>query len=139
MAKREELSKTTGLTMLGAGKTVPSRKLEAFPFKHSGNNTLVTFLCEEFSCVCPLTGQPDYATLEISYEPLDHAIESKSLKNYLWSFRDTGVFHEDMVNRILEDVWTFANPRYVRVLGHFNIRGGIAIVVEASRGKASAR
>ena len=134
--QQEKLSDTSTLTQLGnASKNRPSRELEAFPFKHSKNSTVVTFKCTEFSCYCPLTGQPDYATLEIIYEPVDRALESKSLKNYLWSFRDTGAFHEDVVNHILNELFEFLEPRSMRVIGHFNIRGGIAIDVEASRRK----
>ena len=91
----------------------------------------MTFHCEEFSCHCPLTGQPDYAKLEIKYIPNDRALESKSLKNYLWSFRDSAGFHEDIVNVILNDLWEFLSPKYCKVIGHFNVRGGIGITVEA--------
>src|SRR5690606_17712410 len=84
----EKISDTSGLTMLGSGQASrPERRLEAFPFRHKGRDTVVTFRCTEFSCHCPLTGQPDYATLEIAYIPRERALESKSLKNYLWSFR----------------------------------------------------
>lgn len=127
---RETLSDTTGLTQLGSGLVgTPERKLEAFPFRHRGRDTVVTFHCTEFSCHCPLTGQPDFATLEISYIPKKRALESKSLKNYLWSFRDTGAFHEDIVNVILEDLKTFLDPKWIKVTGTFNIRGGIGIEV----------
>lgn len=133
MSKREEnLSETGDLTQLGSGKpSKPGRKLEAFPFRHAGRDTVVTFRCTEFSCHCPLTGQPDYATLHIAYIPNKKALESKSLKNYLWSFRDTKGFHEDVVNVILDDLWAFLDPKWCKVTGHFNVRGGIAIDVEA--------
>jgi len=131
--KKEILSDTTGLTQLGGPGRGPSRALEAFPFRRE-RPTTVTFHCEEFTCLCPLTGQPDFATLEISYIPGDRALESKSLKNYLWSFRETGVFHEDVVNVILEDLAGFLEPRWIRVTGRFNVRGGIAIDVEAEQG-----
>jgi 7-cyano-7-deazaguanine reductase len=132
---RRKLSDTTGLTQLGspAASRQPSRKLEAFPFKHKGRDTRVTFHCTEFTCMCPLTGQPDYATLEIEYIPAGRALESKSLKNYLWSYRDTGVFHEDVVNVILDELYDFLKPKWMRVTGHFNVRGGIAIEVSAER------
>lgn len=129
----EKLSDTTGLSQLGSPGNKPQRSIECFPFKHAANNTIVTFRCTEFSCFCPLTGQPDYATLDISYKPADKAIESKSLKNYLWSFRDTGSFHEDVVNHILNELFEMAQPKWMKVVGHFNIRGGIAIDVEAER------
>lgn len=129
---RVVLSDTSGLTQLGRPVAGPSRTLEAFPF-HQKNETKVTFRCEEFTCHCPLTGQPDYATLEIVYIPRDRALESKSLKNYLWSFRDTGVFHEDLTNVVLNDLFEFLQPKWMKVITHFNIRGGIAIDVEAER------
>lgn len=133
-AAAETISDTTGLTQLGSGDVgKPERRLEAFPFRHKGRDTVVTFHCTEFSCHCPLTGQPDYATLEISYVPRNRALESKSLKNYLWSFRDTRGFHEDIVNVILDDLFDFLKPKWVKVVGRFNVRGGIAIEVEAER------
>ncbi|MDK2971822.1 MAG: 7-cyano-7-deazaguanine reductase [Candidatus Sumerlaeota bacterium] len=135
----EKLSDTQGLTQLGSGAVGrPERKLEAFPFRHAGRDTKVTFFCEEFTCLCPLTGQPDFATLEISYIPEGRALESKSLKNYLWSFRDSRGFHEDIVNVILDDLHDFLHPKWIRVTGHFKIRGGIAIDVEAERAAPSA-
>jgi len=134
MAKRK-LSSTKGLTQLGspAASRKASRNLESFPFRHKGRDTHVTFHCTEFTCLCPLTGQPDYATFEIEYIPADRALESKSLKNYLWSYRDTGVFHEDVVNVILDELFEFLKPKWMRVTGHFNVRGGIGIDVSAER------
>lgn len=130
---REVLSSTEGLTQLGSGqKNQPSRALESFPFNQPGRRTVVTFRCTEFTCLCPLTGQPDYATLDVEYVPADRALESKSFKNYLWSFRDTGVFHEDAVNRIFRDLEQFLKPEWLRVVGHFSVRGGIAIDVEVT-------
>src|SRR5688572_18844293 len=103
----EKISDTSGLTQLGSGAVGrPERKLESFPFHHK-RDTVVTFHCTEFTCLCPLTGQPDYATWEISYIPGKRALESKSLKNYLWSFRETGAFHEDLANVILEELQDF--------------------------------
>lgn len=136
LVPREKLSDTTGLTQLGSNKASgPSRLIETFPFRHAANNTVVTFHCTEFTCFCPLTGQPDYATIDIVYIPGERAIESKSLRNYLWSFRDSGVFHEDVSNIILNDLFTQVTPRWMKVVGRFNVRGGIAIEVEASRGE----
>ena len=129
---RETLSDTTGLTQLGSGQVgTPERKLEAFPFRHRGRDTVVTFHCTEFSCHCPLTGQPDFATLEISYIPKKRALESKSLKIYLFSFRNHGSFHEEVTNRILDDVVAACQPRRAKVIGAFRPRGGIAIHVTA--------
>jgi 7-cyano-7-deazaguanine reductase len=135
VTQREKLSDTSGLTQLGGGASKPSRTIETFPFRHAANNTIVTFKCTEFTCFCPLTGQPDYATIDISYQPADRAIESKSLRNYLWSYRDSGVFHEDVANLILNDLFTQCTPTWMEVTVHFNVRGGIAIDVAASRGQ----
>jgi 7-cyano-7-deazaguanine reductase len=136
MAKKQaaQLSDTTGITILGGADRGPSTKLEAFPFRHK-RPTRIVFRCTEFSCHCPVTGQPDYATLDIEYLPGDRALESKSFKNYLWSYRDTLGFHEDVVHRILDDLVKFLEPRWMRVTGRFNIRGGIAIDVVAQTGR----
>ncbi|OPZ15727.1 MAG: NADPH-dependent 7-cyano-7-deazaguanine reductase [candidate division BRC1 bacterium ADurb.BinA364] len=124
-------SDTTGVSGLGSGPGGPSKRLEAFPNSHPDRDTLVTFHCEEFSCHCPVTGQPDYARLEIAYIPDKKVLESKSLKLYLWTYRDIGVFHEHVVNRILDDLTEFLEPRWMRVVGRFNVRGGISIDVTA--------
>lgn len=130
-----KISSTVGLTQLGAGQVGrPSRTLEAFTFNTRGRDTLVTFRCTEFTCLCPLTGQPDFATLDIAYVPAERALESKSLKNYLWSYREQGAFHEDVTNVILDDLFDFLQPKWMRVTGHFFVRGGIAIDVVAERG-----
>lgn len=128
--QKKELSDTTGVTMLGAATRGPSTQLESFPFRHE-RPTHITFRCEEFSCHCPVTGQPDYATLTVEYQPGDRALESKSFKNYLWSYRDTHGFHEDVAHKILDDLVNFLDPKWARVTMHFNIRGGIAIDVVA--------
>ena len=134
-----KLSDTTGLTQLGSGPASrPNRALESFAFDNRGRDTVVTLRCSEFTCLCPLTGQPDFATLDIAYVPNDRALESKSLKNYLWSFRETGAFHEDVTNVILDDIFDFLCPKWMRVTGRFFIRGGIAIDVVAERGERPA-
>ncbi|MDX2176111.1 MAG: preQ(1) synthase [Candidatus Sumerlaeia bacterium] len=130
---RRVLSDTSGLTQLGAPTKGPTRQLESFPFRHAGRDTVVTFRCSEFTCFCPLTGQPDYAALEIAYIPAARAIESKSLRNYLWSYRDTGVFHEDLANILLDELFDFVQPKWMKVTARFNVRGGIAIDVEVER------
>ena len=132
MADHPVLSDTSGLTQLGKPTSGPSKKLESFPFKHQ-NETKVTFYCEEFTCHCPLTGQPDFAKLIIEYIPADRALESKSLKNYLWSFRESGVFHEDVTNIVLNELFGFLNPKWMKVTTKFFIRGGISIDVEAEK------
>jgi 7-cyano-7-deazaguanine reductase len=89
----------------------------------------------EFTCLCPMTGQPDFATIRIRYVPDQHLVELKSLKLYLWSYRDEGAFHEDVSNRILNDFVTAARPRWVEVVGDFSVRGGIKTEVRTSYGK----
>jgi 7-cyano-7-deazaguanine reductase len=133
----EVLSDTTGLTQLGHAVAGPSRQLEAFRFRHQGRDTRVTFRCAEFTCLCPVTGQPDFATLEICYIPDRRALESKSLKNYLWSYREARVFHEDLANILLDELFAFLEPRWMKVTARFFVRGGIAIDVDVERrGKA---
>ena len=93
------------VTLLGAeGGTAPSKVLETFPNRHPGRPYLVNLECPEFTCVCPITGQPDFATISIRYIPDQRVIESKSLKLYLWSFRNEGTFHEHVINLILDDL-----------------------------------
>ncbi|MCD6289373.1 MAG: NADPH-dependent 7-cyano-7-deazaguanine reductase QueF [Anaerolineae bacterium] len=126
---REKL--TEGLTLLGRKVTEPVRKLETFPNLHPGRRYVVTLETSEFTCVCPMTGQPDFATITIRYIPDQRILESKSLKLYLWSYRNEGVFHEHVVNQILDDLVKALDPLYCEVVGRFNVRGGIAITVEA--------
>jgi 7-cyano-7-deazaguanine reductase len=118
-----------GLTLLG--KTArPMRKLETFPNHHRRPYT-VTLQTEEFTCVCPMTGQPDFAKIKIQYIPDKKIVESKSLKLYLWSFRNEGVFHEHVTNIILDDLVAAVEPRWCKVTAEFSIRGGIGITVDA--------
>jgi len=129
-----------GITKLGSTKTAyPAQYdpsvLETFVNKHQGRDYWVTFLCPEFTSLCPMTGQPDFATLTIRYIPDKLMVESKSLKLYLFSFRNHGDFHEDCVNIILDDLITLMRPRYIEVLGDFNPRGGISIVPFVNYGK----
>ena len=123
------------LTLLGQGagkgKVVPGRSLEAFPNHHPGRDYTVTLRSREFTCVCPLTGQPDFAELTIRYVPDKLLVESKSLKLYLQSFRDAGTFHEHVVNVILDDIVATLAPRWCKVTADFAVRGGIAISVDA--------
>ena len=118
------------LTVLGQ-KARPSKKLEAFPNHTPEKFYLVTLYTEEFTCLCPKTGQPDFAKIKISYVPDKKIVESKSLKLYLWSYRDEGVFHEHLINKILEDLVKLLDPHWCVVKGIFNIRGGIGIDVSA--------
>jgi 7-cyano-7-deazaguanine reductase len=107
----------------------PSRSLETFVNPAPQRDYEIRFECPEFTCVCPMTGQPDFATVRISYVPDQKCVELKSLKMYLWSFRDEGTFHEAVTNRILEDLVTALAPRRARVEGDFAVRGGIHTVV----------
>jgi 7-cyano-7-deazaguanine reductase len=120
---------TKDLTLLGHEVHQPLRKLEAFPNQHPGRRYTVTLVCNEFTCVCPMTGQPDFATITIRYVPDQKIVESKSLKLYLWSYRNEGTFHEHVTNQILEDLVQALDPISCEVIGAFNVRGGIAITV----------
>ena len=101
--------------------------LETFVNKHPENEYLVTFNCPEFTSLCPKTGQPDFAKIVINYIPREKMVESKSLKLYLFSFRNHGDFHEDCVNIIMKDLVKLMNPKYLEVIGIFMPRGGISI------------
>ncbi len=101
--------------------------LESFPNKHPENDYFVKFNCPEFTSLCPMTGQPDFATIYISYIPDKRMVESKSLKLYLFSFRNHGDFHEDCVNIIMKDLIKLMDPKYIEVQGIFTPRGGISI------------
>lgn len=106
--------------------------LETFPNPHPDADYKVRMECPEFTCVCPRTGQPDFATITIEYIPDKLSIELKSLKLYLWSYREEGAFHEDVTNRILKDLVAACQPRWMEVSGDFRIRGGIHTVVKAA-------
>lgn len=110
--------------------------LEAFDNKHPDNDYFVKFVCPEFTSLCPMTGQPDFATIYIRYIPHIKMVESKSLKLYLFSFRNHGDFHEDCVNIIMKDLIALMDPKYIEVFGEFTPRGGIAIHPFANYGKA---
>ena len=105
--------------------TKPSKDLQTFPNPCPARPYAVRFETEEFTCLCPLTGQPDFATITIEYVPDALCVELKSLKLYLWSFRNEGAFHEAVTNRILDDLVAALQPRRITVTGDFNIRGGI--------------
>lgn len=101
--------------------------LEKFNNKHVENDYFIKFNCPEFTSLCPITGQPDFATIYISYIPDKYCVESKSLKLYLFSFRNHGDFHEDCVNKIMKDLIELMDPKYIEVWGKFTPRGGISI------------
>ena len=109
----------------------PSKSLETFPNPAPQRDYEIKFDCPEFTCVCPMTGQPDFATIRIQYVPDQRCVELKSLKLYLWSFRDEGHFHEAVTNRILDDLVKALEPRKLRIEGDFAVRGGIHTVVVA--------
>lgn len=111
--------------------TQPSRKLEVFENQYPGREYTISISCPEFTCVCPMTGQPDFATIHLNYVPDRYCIELKSLKLYFWSYRDEGAFHEHVVNKILDDVVAACQPRRAEVVGDFNVRGGLHTVVTA--------
>jgi 7-cyano-7-deazaguanine reductase len=131
MASENDTNLTEGLTLLGSTVREPVRKLETFPNRHPGRHYVVTLETSEFTCVCPMTGQPDFATLTIRYVPDQRIVESKSLKMYLWSYRNEGVFHEHVTNLILDDLVAALDPVWCEVKGAFNVRGGIGLTVEA--------
>lgn len=110
----------------------PSKTLDTFLNPHPQRDYEVAFECAEFTCVCPMTGQPDFATIRIRYVPDQLCVELKSLKLYLWSYRDEGAFHEDVTNTILNDLVAALSPRQAEIEGDFNVRGGIRTVIRAS-------
>ena len=123
------------LTLLG-GEAKPGRVLETFPNHHQERDYTVTLVTGEFTCLCPKTGQPDFARITIKYTPDKSLVESKSLKLYLASFRNEGTFHEHVTNAILDDLVKAMAPRWCKVSAEFAVRGGIAITVEAEYKKA---
>lgn len=128
------------LTLLGNQHTTYDNQynpevLERFGNKHPGNDYFVKFNCPEFTSLCPITGQPDFANIVISYVPDEYLVESKSLKLYLFSFRNHGDFHEDCVNIIMKDLIRLLSPKYIEVWGRFLPRGGISIDPYCNYGK----
>lgn len=111
--------------------TSPSKELATFPNPRPGRDYEIRFETAEFTCLCPMTAQPDFATIKITYVPDQLCVELKSLKLYLWSFRNEGTFHEAVTNRILDDLVAALKPRKAEVVGDFLIRGGIHTVVVA--------
>lgn len=105
--------------------------IDVWENKYPEKKYTVKFDTGEFTCICPKTGLPDFAHIYIEYSPGELCIELKSFKEYLVSYRDIGIFHEHAVNRILDDLVKASNPRYMKVTGHFNVRGGITTVVES--------
>lgn len=117
----------------------PSRDLESFPNPNPARDYEIEFVCPEFTCLCPKTGQPDFATFEIRYVPAERCVELKSLKLYLWSYRDVGAFHEKVTNDILDDLVKATDPKWMQVVGRFLVRGGITTNVFAEHGVRPAK
>ncbi len=111
--------------------TQPSKALETFDNPEPGRDYTIRIQVPEFSCLCPKTGQPDFAELRLEYVPDNLCVELKSLKLYVWSFRDEGAFHEAVTNRILDDLVAAIQPRFMRLTAEFNVRGGIYTTVVA--------
>lgn len=133
-------SELEGVTLLGNQNTKYTydynpNLLERFPNKHPDNDYMVTLNCPEFTSLCPKTGQPDFAEIKINYVPDQFIVESKSLKLYLFSFRNHGDFHEDCANIIMKDLVKLLNPKYLEVKGIFTPRGGISIYPFANYGR----
>lgn len=123
---------TDNLTLLGSANTIyptsPNEaRLEAITNQWQDQDYLVNLDCHEFTCLCPKTGQPDFAKIYISYIPGKYLVESKALKLYLFSYRNHGIFHEFVINKIADDLNKVINPKYIKVVGDFMPRGGIAI------------
>ncbi len=119
----------------GAMPTRPSKTLDTFLNPSPGREYEISFEIPEFTCLCPLTGQPDFATLRVRYVPAERCVELKALKLYIWSFRDEGHFHEAVTNRILDDLVAAVAPRWMEVEGDFLVRGGIHTVVRSAHGQ----
>ena len=125
------------LKSLGSGgQAAPSKSLEAFPNPNPQRDYGIHMEIPEFTCLCPKTGQPDFATLCLDYIPDQACVELKSLKLYVWSFRDRGAFHEAVTNEILDDLVAAISPRYMRLRAEFYVRGGIYTTVVAEHRKA---
>jgi len=115
----------------GPMATTPTKSLETFANPNPDRDYVIRFECPEFTCLCPKTGQPDFATIRVEYVPDRLCVELKSWKLYLWSYRNEGAFHEAVTNRILDDLVAAIRPRRAQIEGDFNIRGGIHTVVIA--------
>ncbi len=134
MARKREELQALGRESVYSQKYAP-QVLEAFENRHTENDYWVRFNCPEFTTLCPITGQPDFAEIRISYVPDVKMVESKSLKLYLFSFRNNGDFHEDCVNIIMKDLVKLMDPKYLEVTGFFTPRGGISIYPYANYGR----
>jgi 7-cyano-7-deazaguanine reductase len=139
--KMSAANKRDGLTLLKKGETKyptspDEARLETFDNTNAGRNYWITFKTAEFTSLCPITGQPDFATITIEYIPGERCVESKSLKLYLFSFRQTGTFYEEIVNRIYSDLTRELDPKRLVVIGDFTARGGITSTVKIDSAQA---
>ncbi|GAB4336410.1 MAG: preQ(1) synthase [Calditrichia bacterium] len=125
------------LTKLGR-QAGPSKEMEAVANPAPDRFYLIKMETSEFTCLCPVTGQPDFADIEVYYIPDQTIVESKSFKLYLWSYRNEGIFHEAVVNKIMDDLVKLLDPHWIKVVGHFNVRGGIGFSIEATHTKTEA-
>lgn len=118
--------------MATAAPTKPQEHVETFPNPNPARDYTIRITIPEFTCLCPKTGQPDFAQLELEYVPAERCVELKALKLYMWSFRDRGAFHEAITNEILERLANATDPRFMRLTGKFNVRGGLytTVIVE---------
>ena len=115
--------------------SAPSKNLETFQNPNISRPYEIAMECPEFTCLCPMTGQPDFATIRLRYVPAQRCVELKSLKLYLWSFRNEGAFHEAVTNRICDDLVAALDPRWIEVTGDFTVRGGIHTAVIVRQGE----
>ena len=129
----EERVKTSPVDLSPRAPTQPAKELQTFPNPRPERDYEIRFECPEFTCLCPMTGQPDFATIRISYVPDRTCVELKSLKLYLWSFRNEGAFHEAVTNRILDDLVAATAPRFMRLTAEFGVRGGIWTTIVAEQ------
>lgn len=113
----------------------PTKQLKVFPNPAPGRDYRIQMQIPEFTCLCPLTGQPDFAALELDYVPDRKCVELKSLKQYIWAYRNEGAFHEAVTHRILDDLVRTLRPRYARLVARFNVRGGIFTTIVAEHRK----
>jgi 7-cyano-7-deazaguanine reductase len=118
------------LTKLGRADAGPDRNLETFPINDTTQE--ITIDCREFTCRCPVTGQPDWATIRIDYRPGDRGVETKSLKLYLETYREVGIFHEHLATQIRDDMVDALEPAFLKVTVNFNVRGGIALAASST-------
>ena len=120
-------------------KLIRDNTLEKFSNRTRHRDYTIRFTCPEFTCLCPRSGFPDFATIYIDYEPEQYCVELKSLKLYINGYRDKAIFHEDVANTILDDLVALLQPKYMRVLADFNVRGNIHTTVEAIHGRKAGR